>query len=61
MSSNAEIIEALKQQQKRIAFDANMQRVYQIGTPYAIKCLQKYEELTKQIEDLQSPQQIRMF
>ena len=54
-------VDALKRQRKRIAFDANMQRVYKINTPYTIKCLEQYEKLTAQIAELEGPQQGALF
>ena len=50
-------IDALRRRRQMIAFDANMQKVYQYGTPYTIKCLEEYEKLTKAIEALENPSQ----
>lgn len=47
-------IQALKDQRQRIAFDANVQRIYKVNTPYAVKCLQRYEDMTEQIEELEA-------
>ena len=48
-------IDALRRRRQAIAFDANMQKVYQYGTPYTIACLEEYEKLTKAIEALENP------
>lgn len=61
MSTNSDAIDALKKQRQRIAFDANVQRVYQIGTPYAISCLERYEKITAQIAELEGPRQGQLF
>jgi hypothetical protein len=50
-------IDALRRRRQMIAFDANVQRIYQIGTPYTIACLEEYEKLTRAIEALEIPSQ----
>jgi hypothetical protein len=48
-------INALRRRRQAIAFDANVQRIYQVGTPYAVSCLEEYEKLTRAIEALENP------
>ena len=50
-------IDALRRRRQEIAFDANMQRVYQYGSPYTIACLEEYKKLTAAIEALENPPQ----
>lgn len=48
-------IACLRKRRQAIAFDANVQRIFQVNTPYAVACLEEYERLTKQIEKLEQP------
>ncbi len=58
-------LDALRRRRQFIAFDANVQRIYKIGTPYAVACLKEYEELTAAIERIENgpdePVQIGLF
>lgn len=48
-------LDGLYRQRQAIAFDANVQRIYKVNTPYAIQCLKKYEALTEAIEAIENP------
>ncbi len=51
-------LDALKARRQQIAFDANLQKAYQVNTPYAVKCLEEYERLTRLIEQEERPRQL---
>lgn len=50
-------VDAMRRRRQFIAFDANMQRYANYGTPYTIACLKEYEELTAAIEKIENPPQ----
>lgn len=59
---------AIKQLERRkqvIAFDANVQRYYKVNTAYAVRCLEEYEQIGQQIEELErlmdGAQQMALF
>jgi hypothetical protein len=53
MSNKSNILEALRKQRQRVAFDANVQRLYHVDTPHAIRSLERHEELSAQIAELE--------
>lgn len=53
--STREHLEDLQKRRRRVAFDANVQRIFKVDTPYAIKCLAEHERLTKLIDELEPP------
>lgn len=46
-------VDALKRRRQAIAFDANVEREYRVGTAYSIACLKEYERLSAEIEGLE--------
>ena len=47
-------VEAMKRRKQQIAFDASMERVYHWGSPYTIRCLKEYNELTAAIDEIEN-------
>jgi len=56
-------VEAMKRRRQQIAFDANMERVYHWGSPYTIRCLKEYNELTAAIDEIENErsEQLSLF
>jgi len=47
-------LDALRKMKQGIVFDANVQRVYQVNTPYAVNCLKRVEEIDQVIAMLKA-------
>jgi len=46
-------IAAIRKEIKKIAYDANMQKIFRVDTPHAINSLKRKEELLQAIETLE--------
>lgn len=56
-------VDAMRRRRQQIAFDANMERVYHWGSPYTVRCLKEYNELTAAIDEMESErsEQLSLF
>lgn len=54
--STRTIVEALRKRRQKLAFAANVQRLYHADTPHFTKSLAEYEQLTAMIDKLDPPE-----